>query len=63
VQLHKLEGEPYDWLFLAMANARLGRKETAKTWHAKAVRWMTEHQPNDAQMDRFRKEAEMQLRK
>ncbi|MHC4450465.1 MAG: hypothetical protein ACYS0E_10080, partial [Planctomycetota bacterium] len=61
VRLHKRGGGPHDWLFLAMTNAKLERKEEAKTWLAKAVRWMAEHQPKDAQMDRFRSEAEKLL--
>ena len=61
VRLHERGGEPYDWLFLAMANAKLDRKEKAKTWLAKAIRWMAEHRPKDAQMDRFRSEAETLL--
>jgi tetratricopeptide (TPR) repeat protein len=33
-------GDPFDWLFFAMAQWRLGKKEEARTWYDRSVAWM-----------------------
>jgi tetratricopeptide (TPR) repeat protein len=48
-----------DWIFLAMAHARLGHpKAIARSFYDKAVAWMEEHKPDDEELKRFRAEAE-----
>ena len=34
-----------------------GDKESARTWYNKAVRWMDQHNPKNAELRRFRAEA------
>jgi serine/threonine protein kinase/Tfp pilus assembly protein PilF len=51
------EGDSYNGFFLAMACRRLGRRDEARAWHDRAVRWMAEHKPNDDELHRFRAEA------
>ena len=46
-----------DWLFLAMVNGRLDRKNEARRWYDRAVAWMNEKAPRDAELLRFRTEA------
>jgi tetratricopeptide (TPR) repeat protein len=54
------EGRGADWLFLAMSHHRLGHKEEARSWLAKAVRYM--EQAGDArerlELQVLRREAE-----
>ena len=33
-------GDPFDWLFLAMAHHRLGHAEEARSWLDRSVRWI-----------------------
>jgi hypothetical protein len=40
-------GGVFDWLWLAMANHRLGRKAVARKWLDQAVRWMEKQKPSD----------------
>jgi serine/threonine protein kinase/Flp pilus assembly protein TadD len=47
-----------DWLFLAMANWRLGRKDEACRWYGLAADWMAENAPSkELEIHRFRSEA------
>jgi hypothetical protein len=36
---------PREWLFLALAECRLGRPDEARKWLAKAVTWLTSNAP------------------
>jgi tetratricopeptide (TPR) repeat protein len=56
-------GDSFDWFFLAMAHCRLGNRDEARTWFDRAVQWMDKHKPHDAQLRRFRAEAEAMLSK
>jgi tetratricopeptide (TPR) repeat protein len=63
IKLIKLHGhgdgdaESRAFFFLAMAHWQLGHKDEAGAYFHKAVRWMDQHQPKDAELDRFRAEA------
>jgi serine/threonine protein kinase/WD40 repeat protein/Tfp pilus assembly protein PilF len=48
--------------FLAMAHWQRGEKEEARRWQADAVRWMEKHAPSNAELRRFRAEAEQLVR-
>jgi serine/threonine protein kinase/tetratricopeptide (TPR) repeat protein len=50
-----------DWLFLAMIHMRLGDKEQAVSWYAKAVEWMKATASEDKELIRFRDEAKSTL--
>jgi len=50
-------GDANDFFFLAMAHCRLGHKDQARTWYAKAVLWMDKHKPKDEDLSRYRAEA------
>src|SRR5262249_46047140 len=54
-------GNSFDWFFLAMAHWRLGDRNKARTWFDRAVQWMDRHKPHDAELRRFRAEAEALL--
>jgi tetratricopeptide (TPR) repeat protein len=54
-------GDGSDWFFLAMAHWRLGDRDEARKWFGQAVRWMDKHLPRDAELRRFRAEAEATL--
>jgi superkiller protein 3 len=54
-------GNAYDWLFLAMAHARLGELEEANDYFDRSVAWMEEKRPADAELVRFRAETEAVL--
>jgi tetratricopeptide (TPR) repeat protein/tRNA A-37 threonylcarbamoyl transferase component Bud32 len=54
-------GDSFDWFFLAMAHWRLGNRDQARTWFDRAVQWMDRHKPHDADLRRFRAEAEALL--
>jgi tetratricopeptide (TPR) repeat protein len=51
-------GDSSDWFILALAHWRLGNRDEARKWLALAVQWMDKHKPNDADLRRFRAEAE-----
>jgi WD40 repeat protein/tRNA A-37 threonylcarbamoyl transferase component Bud32 len=40
MRLHGRGGTPGDWLFLAMAAHQLGKKEEARRWFDKSVKWL-----------------------
>jgi eukaryotic-like serine/threonine-protein kinase len=47
-----------DWLFLAMANCKLERKDEARKWYDRAVRWMEKKKPaKELEVHGFRSEA------
>jgi Flp pilus assembly protein TadD len=48
----------FDGFFLAMAHWQRGEKEKARTWYGQAVQWMDKNQPQNAELHRFRAEAE-----
>jgi tetratricopeptide (TPR) repeat protein len=54
-------GEAADWFFLAMAHAQQGDPKQARKWYEQAIAWMDTNQPNDAELRRFRTEAEALL--
>ena len=51
-------GDSFDWFFLAMAHRRLGDRDGSRMWFDRAVQWMERHKPRDAELCRFRAEAE-----
>ena len=57
----RLLGEQYEsfnTFFLALAHWRLGDRAAARRWYDQAVTWMDKNQPKDAELVRFRQEAE-----
>jgi WD40 repeat protein/serine/threonine protein kinase len=50
-------GTSHDWFFLAMAHWKLGKKDKARAWYGRAVRWMDKNRPKDEELRRFRAEA------
>ena len=54
-------GDSFDWFFLAMAHRRLGDRDDSRMWFDRAVQWMERHKPHDAELSRFRAEAEEML--
>ena len=50
-------GDSSVWFFLAMAEWQLGNRDAARVWYEKAVGWMEQNNPNDAELRRFRAEA------
>jgi hypothetical protein len=54
-------GDSFDWFFLAMAHGQLGDHDEAAKWHGRAVEWMDQHRPGDAELRRFRAEAAQSL--
>jgi Flp pilus assembly protein TadD len=46
-----------NWLFLAMAHVRLAKKDEARKWYDRAVRWMDDKRSKDSELLRFRAEA------
>jgi hypothetical protein len=54
-------GDSLDWFFLAMAYWRQRDAAKAKTWFDRAVNWMDRRRPHDAELRRFRAEAEAML--
>ena len=57
----KIDGNSFDFFFLAMAHWQLGEKEQARQWNDKAVAWMDKNTPKDEELLRFRAEAEALL--
>jgi tetratricopeptide (TPR) repeat protein len=50
--------ESFSTFFLAMAHARLEHGALARSWYDRAVAWMEQYQPDDLELQRFRREAE-----
>jgi tetratricopeptide (TPR) repeat protein len=46
-----------DWLFLAMAHARLGHRDEAQKWYDDATGWMDQHTPKNEDFAYLRNEA------
>ena len=44
-----------------MAHEQLGDHDEAGRWYDKAVQWMAEHESTDAELVRFKREAEQLL--
>ncbi len=51
-------GDVFDWFFLAMAHERSGQHAEALKWYDQAVQWLNTRAPHDAEMLRFRREAD-----
>jgi Flp pilus assembly protein TadD len=51
-------GDSFDWFFRAMAHWQMGQKGHARGWYDQAVQWMDKTQPQNAELRRFRAEAE-----
>lgn len=54
-------GDAYDWVFLAMAEHRLGRTAAARTWLEKATAWRAKNATDDELLGRFLDEADALL--
>ncbi len=50
-------GDPYDWLFLAMAARRLGDVAAARRWLDRSLSGIEAHAPGNPELIRFRAEA------
>jgi serine/threonine protein kinase/WD40 repeat protein len=50
-------GDSFDWFFLAVSDWQLDQKEEARKWYDQAALWMDKHQPQNAELRRFRAEA------
>jgi hypothetical protein len=50
-------GDAFDWLFLALAHAKLGRPDEARRWYDRAARRMDAPPPRDAALGLLRAEA------
>jgi serine/threonine protein kinase/Flp pilus assembly protein TadD len=62
-ELVKANHYSFNAFFLAMAHWQLGDKADARTWFDKAVEWMDAHAKDDAELIRFRAEAEELMKK
>ena len=54
----KSKPSPYDFLFLAMVHYQLGKANDAKSYYAKGIDWMEQHDVGNRDLIRFRAEAE-----
>jgi Flp pilus assembly protein TadD len=54
-------GDAIDWFLLAMAHWRLDRKDEARKWCERAVKWMEKNAAQNEELRRFRGEAEQVL--
>jgi serine/threonine protein kinase len=50
-------GDPFAWLFLAMAHWQNGDKEQAHKWFKQAVEWIDQNKPRHEELPRYRAEA------
>jgi eukaryotic-like serine/threonine-protein kinase len=50
-------GDPYDWLFLAMAHARMGASALARSWYDRSLTWIERSPRSNQDLLRFRAEA------
>jgi hypothetical protein len=51
-------GDGFDWFFLAMAHWQLGNRAEAREWLGRSLEWMDQNASRDADLRRFRAEAE-----
>ena len=51
------KGDSYDWFFLAMIEAKMGRKEQARQWYDRAVSWAHQGDRNSPELFQFQVEA------
>ena len=56
-------GDAFQWFFLAMAHWQLGEKDKAREWYDKAVKWTEASEKDNADLIRFRAEAEELMKK
>jgi superkiller protein 3 len=56
-------GDSNDWFFLAMAHWQLGEKDKAREFYDRAVQWMDANAKVNAELIRFRAEAEELMNK
>ena len=50
-------GDAFDWLFLAMAQWKLGHQEDAHQWYHQALSWMDKNKSPNEELSRFRAES------
>ncbi len=50
-------GDSFDWFFLAMAHSQLDDKALARNWYRAAVLWMSKYAARNADLRRFRDQA------
>ena len=50
-------GDPYDWLFLALARHRLGDRDRARALFERSVAWIADRKSSDPDLVRFKAEA------
>jgi hypothetical protein len=50
------EGTPHQWLFLALANHELGRREEARAWFERSLLWLAEQEEPGPELTRLRDE-------
>jgi Tetratricopeptide repeat len=55
------EGDSFDWFFLALVQLKLGHRDLALEWYARAVGWFHQSLPNDRELYRFQVEAAQEL--
>ena len=54
-------GDPFDWLFLAMAHRQLGNLPEARRWYEQSLKWLEQKQSRSPELRRFRAEAQAVL--
>jgi tetratricopeptide (TPR) repeat protein len=55
------EGDSFDWFFLALVHLKQGRRDDARQWYDKAVKWYQRALPFDRELYRFHVEAAHEL--
>jgi tetratricopeptide (TPR) repeat protein len=54
-------GKPDDWLYLAMAQQKLGDFDKAREWYERSAKWIASQHEVDEELMRFKLEAEQEL--